>query len=141
MPLRIKNAGGRDFRLYNQFYPAKCGHQTTLRGVLKRGREKREITIFPRKSAFIFPHEEGSGSSEEIDYCLKCLEKMAIGCACCGKAIFPGDPISLFRPKGAKIWRIIRRNCGVKKSSEIIPAVWLEPGKVHELKLGGGDKH
>jgi hypothetical protein len=36
-------------------------------------------------------------------YCLKCLAKMAIRCAWCGRAIFVGDPITLYA--GTKRWR------------------------------------
>ena len=41
----------------------------------------------------IRPNQDGT-----VDYCHKCLEKMAIRCAWCTKPIFRGDTITLYIP-------------------------------------------
>lgn len=66
---------------------AKCGHETKLKGEVKAFNETTTIEIIP--------HDDGS-----IDYCHKCLEKMTILCAWCGKPIFIGDMITLYTPMG-----------------------------------------
>ena len=65
---------------------AKCGHKTRLKDTVSAFGEKIKTQIKPKK---------GCG----IDYCHKCLEKMAIQCAWCGKPIFIGDPVTLYSPK------------------------------------------
>ena len=66
---------------------AKCGHETKL---------KDEVVAFGETTiTMIKSHEDGT-----VDYCHKCLEKMAIQCAWCGKPIFIGDLITLYSPAG-----------------------------------------
>lgn len=64
---------------------AQCGHQTKLEDKVSAFGET-TITI-------IKPDEDG-----KVEYCHRCLEKMAIQCAWCGKAIFIGDPVTLYTP-------------------------------------------
>lgn len=61
-----------------------CGHRTKLRGRIAAYGERMKLTL----------HLDAAGG---VDYCLPCLEAMAIPCAKgCGHAIFPGDPIALY---------------------------------------------
>lgn len=60
---------------------AKCGHMTAFIG---------EMSAFGRRSVYEIKKQE------EIEYCIACLERMAICCAWCGETIFIGDPITLY---------------------------------------------
>lgn len=63
---------------------AGCGHET---------KEKDRVTAFGEGCETQVPVIDG-----KTDYCHRCLERMAIKCAWCGKAIFIGDPITLYTP-------------------------------------------
>ncbi|MFZ2072640.1 MAG: hypothetical protein WAV10_03100 [Minisyncoccia bacterium] len=65
-------------------YLAKCGHETKEIDIVSAFGEKTETKV---------PIKNG-----EIEYCHKCLDKMAIRCAWCGRPIFVGDPITLYSP-------------------------------------------
>jgi hypothetical protein len=63
-------------------YLARCGHKT---------KKKDKVTAFGETITTEVPLVDG-----KIEYCHKCLEKMAIRCAWCGKPIFIGDPVTLY---------------------------------------------
>ena len=63
---------------------AECGHETVLRGMAKAFGTEKEYQL----------REEGG----KAPFCLKCLGDAAIRCAWCGKAIFPGDRVTLYTP-------------------------------------------
>ncbi len=64
---------------------AGCGHKTL---------KKDKVTAFGESCETTIPISNGNTA-----YCHRCLEKMAIRCAWCGKAIFIGDPVTLYSPK------------------------------------------
>jgi hypothetical protein len=66
---------------------SKCDHKTKRKGKVEAF-DSHTITSMPLNQ---------SGS---VDWCLKCLGKMAVRCAWCGKPIFIGDPITLYTPRG-----------------------------------------
>lgn len=67
----------------SQHKALKCGHKTQQKG---------EVHAFGQMTVTKMPvNEKGS-----FDYCLDCIGTMAIRCAWCGKAIFIGDPITLY---------------------------------------------
>lgn len=57
--------------------------------------------------------EMATTGEDTVDWCLSCIEKMAIPCAWCGGAVFIGDPVTLYTP--APNGRVIER------------AVWFNP--------------
>lgn len=63
----------------------KCGHKTKIKDVVESFGEKIKTEIKLKKGGI-------------VDYCHKCLEKMAIQCAWCGKPIFIGDYVTLYSP-------------------------------------------
>lgn len=69
-----------------RYTATKCGHRTRQTGV---------VSAFGKTIAIKMPRNE-YGS---VDYCLKCIGKMAIRCAWCGNPIFIGNPITLYTPK------------------------------------------
>lgn len=62
-----------------------CGHKTKNWGRVKAFGESIATTMLPNK--------EGG-----FDYCISCIEKMAIKCSWCKRPIFIGDPITLCAP-------------------------------------------
>lgn len=61
-----------------------CGHPTKLKG---------EVMAFGETiTTEMKPNEDG-----EIPFCLDCIAGMAIQCTLCGKPIFIGDPLTLFK--------------------------------------------
>ena len=78
------------FNIFRKKITANCGHKTHIQAKIKAFDTTRTITI---------PVVEG-----KIDYCHHCLEEMTIQCAWCGKAIFIGDPVTLYsKNKDCKI--------------------------------------
>ncbi len=65
---------------------AKCGHETKIIDTVRAFGEKTKTEVLLVKG--------------ETEYCHKCLEKMAIRCAWCGRAIFIGDFITLYSSDG-----------------------------------------
>ena len=63
----------------------KCNHKTKQKG---------KVSAFGHSTKTSMPINK-SGS---VDWCLDCIEKMAIQCAWCGNAIFIGEPITLYSP-------------------------------------------
>lgn len=63
----------------------ECGHKTKIKDSVEAFGEKTEIEV---------PVKNG-----KTLYCHKCLEKMTIQCAWCGKSIFIGSPITLYSPR------------------------------------------
>lgn len=62
-----------------------CGHKTKQKG---------KISAFGVATITTMP----INTLGSVDYCLKCIQKMAIKCAWCGKPIFIGDDITLYSP-------------------------------------------
>lgn len=81
----------------NQQNARVCGHQTAKVGWIR---------AFGEETITEMPEMEGGG----LAYCLDCLGKMAIRCAWCGKAIFIGNPVTLYSaqdrtiPEGATVY-------------------------------------
>ena len=63
---------------------AKCGHSTFVTD---------EVFAFGCIATTKLPIK-----NYVTNYCHRCLETMAIQCAWCGKAIFIGDPVTLYTP-------------------------------------------
>lgn len=68
-------------------YLAKCGHES---------KKCDKVEAFGEHTYTTVPLIDN-----EIEYCHKCLSKMAIQCARCSKPIFIGDPITLCSPSNA----------------------------------------
>jgi hypothetical protein len=110
---------------------ALCGHIVPDNGVMTAFGETRNISIEPL------------ANGKPADYCPDCLAKMAIRCAWCGKAIFPGDPITLYTPQGEfhlpglavkfsdkplRVVGCLRESCCEIGASR--NGFWMPPGKV-----------
>ncbi len=109
----------------------KCGHKTKL---------KDKVTAFGETEILgMVPHKDGT-----VDYCHKCLKKMAIRCAWCGEPIFIGEFVTLYTPINKKFKA---PECAVKYSENPLQFVgccrgncaetgadyrgrWMPPGKV-----------
>lgn len=65
---------------------AKCSHSTKRIDRVSAFGQTTRTTIIPKKG-------------EAPDFCHRCLEKMAICCAWCGKVIFIADPVTLYTPR------------------------------------------
>lgn len=63
---------------------ANCGHLSRIKG---------KIFAFDEVTTTTIRVIDG-----KIDFCHRCLERMVIQCAWCGKPIFIGDPITLYTP-------------------------------------------
>ena len=63
---------------------ADCGHETLIRD---------KVSAFGETITTELPIENG-----KTPYCHRCIEKMAIRCAWCGRPIFIGDPVTLYSP-------------------------------------------
>lgn len=72
-------------KMFSQHYIAKCGHTTKLKDKLHAFDESCTCEILQK-------------DKNSVEYCHRCLEKMTIVCAWCGKPIFIGDPITLYSP-------------------------------------------
>ena len=73
------------FNIFKKRIVADCGHETFL---------KDRVEAFGESVITELPIKNGT-----TPYCHRCLEKMAIRCAWCGRAIFIGDPITLYSPR------------------------------------------
>ena len=73
------------FNIFKKKIVAGCGHETF---------KKDKVTAFGVGCVTEIPIIDG-----KTDYCHRCLEKMAIRCAWCGKVIFVGDPVTLYSPR------------------------------------------
>ncbi len=73
-----------NFNIFRKRIIAECGHSAYITDTVHAFGEQTTTTV---------PVIDG-----KIEYCHRCLEKMAIRCAWCGKAIFIGDPITLYSP-------------------------------------------
>ncbi|MFH0819492.1 MAG: hypothetical protein V1892_00495 [bacterium] len=113
---------------------AQCGHEIKL---------KDEVSAFGETTiTTIKPDEDG-----KVEYCHRCLEKMAIQCAWCGKSIFIGYPITLYTPKNKdfaipphavifnkdplQLVGCLRWDCA--QSGVDRAGFWLPPGKVYRV--------
>ncbi len=63
---------------------AACGHLTKI---------KDKIVVFGEEVILSLRFRHG-----KIEYCHRCIEKMTIRCAWCGRVIIIGDPITLYSP-------------------------------------------
>lgn len=68
-----------------QYRATRCGHQTYQKG---------QIVAFGEHTTTEMP----LNNQRSVDWCLACIEKMAIPCAWCEKPIFIGDPVTLYSP-------------------------------------------
>jgi len=118
------------FNIFRKKIVAGCGHETL---------KKDKVTAFGESCEIEIKFVNG-----QTDYCHRCLEKMAIRCAWCGKVIFIGHPITLYfhrdkdreMPDYAVLHNkkynsyvgCLRRNC----AESIIDRAgfWYPPGKV-----------
>ncbi len=117
-------------QIFGREYQAKeCGHFTKCYGWIEAFGEK--IPIIQKR---------------EPDYCFKCLSKMTIRCAWCGKPIFICNPVTLYTPpKGFQIpqyavvyndnpvqlvgcLRVICNGLGADRMG-----FWVPPGKVQRV--------
>ncbi len=112
----------------------KCGHKTKI---------KDSVTAFGQTTVTQVPVSKDGTTP----YCHKCLEKMAIRCAWCGKPIFIGDPITLYSPmdKDRKMpdYAVVhnkehnsyvgcfRWDCAQTGADRA--GLWYPPGKVHRV--------
>ncbi len=121
------------FNIFKKKIVAGCGHKTL---------EKDTVTAFGASCKTKIPIVDG-----KTDYCHRCLEKMAIRCAWCGKVIFIGDPITLYSPRD-KNWKMpdyavlynkehnsyvgcLRWNCAETGADRA--GFWYPPGKVYRV--------
>lgn len=113
------------------FVASKCGHTTKVKGGVAAFGE-RIVTTMP------------VGKDGRPEYCLKCIEKMAIRCSRCGKAIFVGDPIALLLDDKALLGHVItarpgtryRVSClriGCADSAADRAGFWMPPGVVESV--------
>ena len=65
-------------------YMAQCGHETKLKG---------KITAYGQSSKMKMNFD-----TNNIPYCLDCIEKMTIKCPWCGGPIFVGEYVTLYSP-------------------------------------------
>ena len=110
---------------------AKCGHSTKRTDQVSAFGQTATTTITPKPG-------------EAPDYCHRCLEKMAICCAWCGKVIFVADPITLYTPRynsyqpkehyvkyrdnPLQYVGCLRMNCAQTGSDRA--GFWMSPGQV-----------
>ena len=129
---------------------AKCGHNTRI---------KDKVSAFGDYVLTELPvNDDGS-----VDYCHKCIEKMAIQCAWCGKPIFIGARITLYSPTAKyqvpeyavtynhdPSFRLVLVGCVRSTCTDFgsfdASGVWAPPGEVQripraeELLLASGAK-
>ena len=114
----------------------ECGHETKERDV---------IIAFGEKTITKLPVKNG-----RTPYCHRCIEKMAIRCAWCGKVIFIGDPITLYTPsnknfkipeyaivynkKPLQLVGCLRWDCAETGGDRA--GFWIPPGKVERVPTG-----
>ena len=65
------------------FVATKCGHRTGTSGL---------VTAFGKTTMMTMPIQ----SDGTVEFCIRCIEEMAIKCDFCGKVIFIGDVVSVF---------------------------------------------
>ncbi len=119
------------FNIFRRKIVAGCGHETLKKDIITAFGESCEIKI---------PIING-----KTDYCHRCIEKMTIKCAWCGKPIFIGMPVTLYvvkkdfvLPDGA-VWfnENQRQPVGCRRCAEMGPAdwmgYWIPPGKVKRM--------
>lgn len=112
---------------------AKCGHRTRLKDKVSAFGEYALSTLSINK--------DGS-----MDYCHKCIEKMAIQCAWCGKSIFIGDAVTLYSPNKKyevpehtivysqdplRLVGCMRGNCADTGADQ--SGFWIPPGEVKKV--------
>ena len=120
--------------IFRKNYSANCGHKTKLHD---------KVFAFGESTSTQLPIKDG-----EIDYCHRCIEKMAIRCAWCGHTIFIGDPVTLYSPRDEnfdvpehamvyckdplQLVGCLRWNCADSSADRM--GFWLPPGVVHRVQ-------
>jgi len=115
---------------------ADCGHET---------KRKDRISSFGESAVMQLLIKKG-----KTPYCHRCIEKMSIRCAWCGRVIFISEPITLYIPlaKGFKIREYavvynkeplqlvgcLRQGCAEMFADR--SGFWLSPGKVKRVPNG-----
>jgi hypothetical protein len=117
------------FTFFERKIVANCGHKTKKKDRV-RAHNGSTITTLPIKN-------------KKTPYCHRCIEKMAIRCAWCGKVIFIGDPVTLYTkidgcqiPKHAVFYKqnpiqlvgCLRWGCAETGADRA--GFWMPPGKV-----------
>jgi hypothetical protein len=89
IPERLDRKAIRQLQIfYAHPVMARCGHLTSLQVIVWHGDEAKVTDM---------------SSQDQPEVCGDCLAAMAICCAWCGKAIFIGDPVTLYRAPREKI--------------------------------------
>lgn len=112
----------------------ECGHKTRIKDWVEAYGERIQIKI---------PVQNG-----KTLYCHKCLEKMTIRCAWCGKPIFISEPITLYSPMDKNFktpeWAVqydkelnsyvgcLRWDCEPMAACDRA-GFWYPPGQVHRV--------
>lgn len=119
------------FDIFKKKTAAACGHEARM---------KDRISAFGESCESKILIVDG-----KIEYCHRCLEKMAIKCAWCGKVIFVGMPITLYCAKEdfilpeSAVWfnEELRQPIGCGQCAELGPAdwmgYWVPPGRVYRV--------
>ena len=118
--------------LFRRTIKADCGHKTKI---------KDWVFAFNEGVITELPVEKGRTA-----YCHKCLEKMAIRCAWCGKTIFIGDAVTLYLQQEdsqtpdyavfysqdpSRLVGCLRWECASSGADR--SGFWMPPGKVERV--------
>lgn len=129
---RIKSLFGAG-KIEEKVIAEECGHLTPVRRRITAFGETRELKL--------------RDENKNPLYCLRCLEKMVIRCAWCGRAIFPWDPITLCTPKEdfelpsyavvysedpVQLVGCLRMDCA--PTAALRAGFWVPPGQVFRLR-------
>lgn len=107
------------FPFSKSYTATKCKHRTKAKGQIKLLNGKRDILTMK---------VSGDGT---LEYCLKCISKMAIKCPLCHSPISIGDPITYREAEGFKEPLICCFNLDCVHA--YIPnGFWMPPGMVSE---------
>ncbi len=109
---------------------AECGHTTFQKDYLKAFGEVSLIKL--------------NIHNGKIKYCHKCLSKMSIQCACCGKTIFVEDFVSLHMikqksktPENAVLYsqypKVVISCADCATNDDDIKGIWTAPGTVQRI--------
>ncbi len=119
-------------RIFKRSFLAQCGHKTLIRDW---------VFAFGEGVMTRVPVIDG-----KVYYCHKCLQKMAIRCAWCGKTIFIGDAVTLYAPKeefeipehavpyeknSNRLVGCLRWECALSGADRA--GFWMPPGKVERM--------
>lgn len=108
----------------------------------EREQKKRE-DWFARYKVAKCGHYVDLGDGSEVEYCPRCLERMAKQCALCGRPIFIGDTVGLYAPRNASkipefgrepysavpLEFVVCQRAGCAEKAEPV-GVWSPPGRI-----------